>query len=211
MNDKQLEIFKKGNYRKIDNKFLCKTLEVSKKVSEIQKEFDKMDMDTLLNEFHDSLTGRYLNYELVNIDKHGFDCKRSINDDIFLEVKSASFYSSSIAATFNDTTFEKAEAFMDKKVFLALGVWSDISNLLFICYGQNIEIGKYLKTKVDYFKQGNTVRSTQSISLSRLVFDYNFKIYTQYDKKYIYDLLISKSNTFKKLNYDDIIYLKDLK
>jgi len=37
--------------------------------------------------------------------------------------------------TFNDTSEEKAEAFMDKKMFLVLGVWQGLSELKFIIYG----------------------------------------------------------------------------
>lgn len=77
---------------------------------------------------------------------------------------------------FNDTTYEKAEVFKDKKLFLAVAVWTGLSELQFIVYGQNPAIGDFLATKIDHFKAGNTVRSTQSISIKDLVVKYGFKI-----------------------------------
>lgn len=50
--------------------------------------------------------------------------------------------------TFNDTSEEKAEAFMDKKMFLALGVWQGLSELKFIIYGQHPDIGEYLLKRI---------------------------------------------------------------
>ena len=61
---------------------------------------------------------------------------------------------------------------------MALAVWKDASDLLFICFGQNENIGKLLEEKVKWFKAGNTVRSTQSISFSKLIKDFGFKICT---------------------------------
>lgn len=62
------------------------------------------------------------NFELVNTQKHGFDAKKSHHENIYLEVKQASLSAKSWRMTFNDTSEEKAEAFMDKKMFLALSV-----------------------------------------------------------------------------------------
>lgn len=210
MNNQQLDIFSKGNFQKINEKFIQDTLIVGKEISNIQERYTKTDIDTLLNEFHDSFTGLQLGYELINIDKHGFDCKKSYNEEIYLEVKTASISSKSIGATFNDTTYEKAEAFMDKKLFLALGVWKSMSELLFVCYGQNSNIGQYLNSKIDEFKKGKMVRSTQTISLNQLVFEYGFDIYTKKDKNYISDLLITKSKQFIKLDDKKIKHFNEL-
>ena len=110
------------------------------------------------------------------MEKHGFDCKYNNGKAIFLESKVASFSAGSWSATFNDTTLEKAEAFKSDKVWLALSVWTSACDLLFICYGQNPKIGDFLEEKVKYFKAGNTVRSTQSISFSKLITDYGFRV-----------------------------------
>ena len=119
-----------------------------------------------------------MGFDLVNIEKHDFYCKKNNKKDIFLEVKAASYDSSTWNATFNDTTLEKANCFKSKKLYLALAVWKDASDLLFICFGQNENIGKLLEEKVKWFKAGNTVRSTQSISFSKLIKDFGFKICT---------------------------------
>ncbi len=86
-----------------------------------------------LNELRDSMVALYLDYELINIQKHGLDAKRSSSDE-FLEIKQVSFQSKTWSATFNDTTLEKAKVFCDIKTTLAVGVWNNISNLLFIVY-----------------------------------------------------------------------------
>jgi hypothetical protein len=146
----------------------------------------------------------------VNLEKHGFDCKLSKDREIYLEVKSASFGAGSWGATFNDTTLEKASAFKDEKLYLALAVWRNASDLLFICFGQNEAIGNYLESKVRHFKERNTVRSTQSIGLSRLVFEFGFKIYAvNKSKKDLLDLLRLKSRAFYKLDLESILEIKD--
>lgn len=85
----------KGNFKKIDTSFLVEGHEVLEEVTKIQEKYHKEDTDTFINELRDSIAGYYLGYELVNTEKHGFDCKLNRNDNIFLEVKSASFASSS--------------------------------------------------------------------------------------------------------------------
>ena len=61
----------------------------------MQEKYVKSDIDTLLNELHDSMVARYLGFSLVNTDKHGFDGKLSDGEDIFLESKVAGFDASS--------------------------------------------------------------------------------------------------------------------
>ena len=194
----------------IDNQFMIEGHEVLQRVQEVQEKFHKEDTDTFINELRDSIAGYTLGFELVNVDKHGFDCKKSKDEKCYLEVKSASFIANSWQATFNDTTLEKAEAFKDKKVYLALAVWKDASDLLFICYGQNEKIGEFLESKVRWFKAGNTVRSTQSISLSTLVFEYGFKILTvNKSKEEVLCLLRLKNRAFINMPDDNVITLKE--
>lgn len=186
-------------------------VEVLREVKKVQEKYNKNDTDTFINELRDSIVGYYLGFDLVNTDKHGFDCKNTETGSL-LEVKAASFDASSWVATFNDTTLEKADAFKDKKLYLALAVWKDASDLLFICYGQNYDIGIFLQDKVKWFKLGQTVRSTQSISLSTLVNTYGFNILTvNKSKSEILDMLKLKNRAFINLNSDRIIDIKDYK
>ena len=210
MKDQNLSLFEKGTFMPIDNQFMIEGHEVLQRVQEVQEKFHKEDTDTFINELRDSIAGYTLGFELVNVDKHGFDCKKSKDEKCYLEVKSASFIANSWQATFNDTTLEKAEAFKDKKVYLALAVWKDASDLLFICYGQNEKIGEFLESKVRWFKAGNTVRSTQSISLSTLVFEYGFKILTvNKSKEEVLCLLRLKNRAFINMPDDNVITLKE--
>lgn len=200
------DLLKKGTFIPINHGFMTEGIEVLQTLSEVQEKYEKNDTDTFINELRDSIVGYKLGYELVNVEKHGFDCKKSANEDVFLEAKQASFSAQSWQATFNDTTHEKAEAFKTRQVFLSLAVWKNASDLLFICYGQNSAIGYFLKGKIDWFKAGNTVRSTQSISVSTLVFKYEFKIIAiSKSKEQLLEILRSKNRSFQKLNIEDIM------
>ena len=210
MKNKDLALFKKGTFMPINNQFMIEGHEVLKRVQEVQEKFHKEDTDTFINELRDSIAGYTLGFELVNVNKHGFDCKLSEKDECYLEVKSASFIANSWQATFNDTTPEKAEAFKDEKVYLALAIWKDASDLIFICYGQNPLIGEFLEEKIKWFKAGNTVRSTQSISLSTLIFKYGFKILAvNRTKEEVLSLLRLRNKTFNKLTIDSIVSLDE--
>lgn len=143
MLDQELALFRKGSFEPVDSSFIAEGNKALSDLSIVQKKFGKKDMDTLLNELHDSVAGSYL------------------------ESKVASIGSDSWQATFNDTTYEKALAFKDRKVWLALSVWESASELMCICYGQDERIGDFLKEKIDRFKEGETVRSTQSISFEK--------------------------------------------
>ncbi len=173
-----LKLFDKGKFSHIDNEFIAEGVLALRELQKVQERFNKNDTDTFINELRDQIVGHTLGFDLVNVEKHGFDCKMADKKDIFLEVKAASYDSSTWNATFNDTTLEKANCFKSKKLYLALAVWKDASDLLFICFGQNENIGKLLEEKVKWFKAGNTVRSTQSISFSKLIKDFGFKICT---------------------------------
>lgn len=185
--------------------------ETLQELTRIQEKFSKPDTDTFINELRDSIAGYTLGFDMINIEKHGFDCKKK-NKDIFLEVKSASFSSSTWNATFNDTTYEKAEAFKDEKVYLALAVWKNASDLLFIIYGQNEKIGEFLEKKIDWFKSGHVVRSTQSISASNLINTYGFKILAvNRTKLEVLNILRLKSRAFKNLTIDNIQDMSEFK
>lgn len=204
MKNQELSLFNKGCFKAISNEFMTEGHEALEELTRIQERYNKPDTDTFINELRDSIAGYTLGFDLVNIEKHGFDCKIS-NKNVFLEVKSASFSSSSWGATFNDTTLEKAESFKDKKVYLALAIWKNASDLLFIIYGQNERIGDFLEEKVKWFKAGNTVRSTQTISASQLINDYGFNILAvNKSKEDVLNILRLKSRAFRHLTIQDI-------
>ncbi len=204
MKNQNLSLFDKGCFKTISNEFMSEGHEALEEVTKIQEKYNKPDTDTFINELRDSIAGYTLGFDLVNIEKHGFDCKKTTKN-IFLEVKSASFSSSTWTATFNDTTLEKAESFKDEKVYLALAIWKNASDLLFIIYGQNERIGDFLEEKVRWFKSGHTVRSTQSISASQLINDYGFKILAvNKSKEEVLTILRLKSRSFKHLTIEDI-------
>ena len=183
-------------------------------LAEVQEKYKKGDIDNLLNELHDSMVGYYLGFQYVNIDKHGFDCKYDQDTGIFLESKVASFTASTWSATFNDTNMEKVQAFKEKKVWLSLSVWKNSADLLFICYGQHQGIGEFLEEKVKSFLNGTGgVRSTQSISLTKLIQEYGFRILTiSKSPEDIMSILTLKSKIFKKcLTLDRIDTLQTFK
>lgn len=201
-----IDLMHKGRFEPINTNFITDSKLGLNKLADVQKKYNKNDMDTLLNELHDSIVGYYLGFKLINVEKHGFDCKLNEQEDIFLESKAASLDSSSWSATFNDTTYEKAELFKDPRVYLALSLWENASNLTCICFGRNNNIGDYLKLGVDKHKDGKTVRSTQTISFSKLVFEYKFKIMSiSMNVNDLIQLLQTKNKSFKKLSSEDII------
>ena len=200
MAERDLNIFNKGKFSKIDNEFISEGILALRELQKVQERFGKNDTDTFINELRDQIVGHTLGFNLVNVEKHGFDCKMADKKEVFLEVKAASYDSSIWNATFNDTTLEKAECFKRKNLYLALAIWKDASDLLFICFGQNEEIGKWLEEKVKWFKGGNTVRSTQSISFSKLINEYGFKICTvDRSTEDVKELIIKKYKKFKSI------------
>lgn len=173
--NKNLEIFNKGKFEEINREYLVEAINALNPIIKIQEKYKKYDNDTFFNELKDGMIAVYLDFELINTEKHGLDAKKSYDENIWLEVKQVSFTSKSWSATFNDTNEEKANAFKDIKTFLAVGVLGRMTELLFIVYGQNPEIGEYLEEKVIECHRERR-RSTQTISVPKLIKEYNFKI-----------------------------------
>lgn len=195
------KMFEKGKFSYINTEFIEEGVLTLRELQKVQEKFKKYDTDTFINELRDQIVGRTLGFNLVNVEKHGFDCKMGQKKDIFLEVKAASYDSKTWNATFNDTTIEKAKCFKSKKLYLALAIWKDASDLLFVCFGQNENIGKWLEDKVKWFKEGNTVRSTQSISFSKLIKEYGFKIcVVDREKEEVKKLICNKNKSFKNIS-----------
>ncbi len=210
MQDNNLELFTKGEFEEIDDDFLKDGQTLLKIIENFQEKYGKKDTDTILNELHDSMVAKALKFNCINTKKHGMDGKIKNDEDLFLESKVANKSASTITATFNDTTLEKANAFKDKKVYLALGVF-DGAKLSYIVYGQNEKIGAFLEEGVKKHERGETVRSSQSISQYSLVFDYGFKILSvEKDKDAFYDEITQKLN-YKNIKKEKILDIKSFK
>lgn len=209
--NQSLHIFEKGNYVPINNDFIADAIKSMQPLYAIQAKYAKNDTDTFINEVRDSLIGRYLGFDLINENKHGFDGKKTSSEH-YLEVKQASFSSSTWGGTFNDTNLEKAEAFKDEKLFLAVALWDGMTELIAMVYGQNPLIGDFLEESVRRVANTST-RSTQSISISNLVNRYGFKIIAPPNRKKgdVREIFIAKSASFRKvdstvfLDYDEFI------
>lgn len=162
--NQSLGFFNKGCFEPIDRNFITESYQALKPIEEIQNKYNKHDNDSFLNELRDSMVALYLDYELINIQKHGLDAKK-VQSNEFLEIKQVSFQSKTWSTTFNDTT----------KTTLAVGVWNNISNLLFIVYGNHPKIGLYLEQKVKEC-HNESRRSTQTIGISKLIKEFDFKM-----------------------------------
>ena len=171
-------LLNRGNFQPIDETFVTKSLDVLQRVSNIQEEYDRGDTDTFMNEVRDSMAAKYLHFTHINVDKHGFDARRTLVNGSFefLEVKTASFDASTWGATFNDTNQEKANAFKEQNVYLCLSLWRYASDPLFFAFGKNPAIGSFREDKMKNRPAGS--RSTQSISLQNPINQYGFTIYS---------------------------------
>lgn len=181
-------------------------------IAKYQKLTGELDTDKIINRIRDGRAGYELGYTLVDISKGGWDCASEFKR--VLEVKSINIDAAKgWNATFNDTTTRKAELFKDKDVYLAVALWGLANELHGIVVGNNPEIGKYLRDRVDKFMRGEAgIRSTQSISVSTLINKYGFDIvaidssredlYKILKKKYP-KLKIDSNNIYTKEEYYD--------
>ncbi|WP_120944180.1 MULTISPECIES: hypothetical protein [Helicobacter] len=180
-------LFDKGCFVPIDRSFVLQGYKALSKIADIQRQYNKLDNDSFLNELRDSMIALYLGYDCINTDKHGLDAKKAQGAE-FLEIKQVSFSSQSWSATFNDTTLQKAWVFKDHRTTLAVGVWESMAELLFIVYGRHKGIGEYLERKIVECKQAQR-RSTQTISVLKLLKDYAFRIKPIADQQRCQNLL----------------------
>ena len=191
-----MNIFKKGNFQALSNEFRELGLLALQQLSEFQDKFNIHDTDTTINSIRDTIVSSYLNFDLINTEKHGFDAKRSKTGE-FLEVKQCSLSAKRWGGTWNDTNIEKAKAFSDKKLFTAIAVWKGASDLQFIVFGQNKKLGLYLLDRVKNRKGGS--RSTQNVGIEKLI-EWGFVVIippgkdrkTLLEQLYIYKKNISK-------------------
>jgi hypothetical protein len=184
-----MDIFEKGDFQPVPNGFLLKGRAALEELSSFQKEFGIYDTDTTINAIRDGIIAHYLDFDLLNMEKHGFDAKKSTKNE-FLEVKQCSFSSKSWGGTWNDTNEEKARAFSDKRLFTVVAMWQGATNLAFMIYGQNPALGEHLHRLVVSRKEGS--RSTQSVSIQSLIKDFGFSVIVPPDKtkEYVCNLLV---------------------
>ena len=205
-----MTIFEKGDFRPVPRGFKTSGIAALEGLTSFQEKYKIYDTDTIVNSIRDAMVANYLGYDLLNWDKHGFDAKKS-KEDKFLEVKQCSFSSNSWGGTWNDTNEEKALAFSDKRLYTVVAVWKNATDLLFMVYGQNIQLGKDLYRMVISRKEGS--RSTQSISILKLISDYGFQVICppSRSKEFVYDLLVNyKSSLLKIIEKDDINKIRDI-
>lgn len=205
-----MTIFEKGNYQMVPTEFRTFGITSLEELSMFQEKFEMYDTDTTINTIRDAIIANYLGFDLLNFDKHGFDAKKSIENH-YLEVKQCSVSSESWGGTWNDTNEEKALAFCDDRLFTVVAIWKGASDLQFMVYGQNKELGNHLHKLVVNRKEGS--RSTQSISVQKLIKDFNFAVVCPPDKtkEYVLKLLVNYNKTL--VNYvglDKIKMLQDI-
>jgi hypothetical protein len=199
-----VNIFEKGDYQPISAEFRTLGMCALEELSKFQNQFEIYDTDTTINAIRDAIIANYLNFDLLNKDKHGFDAKKS-KDNQFLEVKQCSVSSGTWGGIWNDTNEEKALAFSDARLFTVVGLWKGANDLMLMVYGQHPELGRHLHSLVVGRKDGS--RSTQSVSIQKLIKDFNFEVLCPPDKTpdFIYKLLITHHKNFAQiLNKDDI-------
>lgn len=203
-----MTIFEKGNYKTVPTEFRTFGIVSLEELSKFQEKFKMYDTDTTINAIRDAIIANYLDFDLLNFDKHGFDAKKS-KVEHFLEVKQCSISSESWGGTWNDTTEEKALAFSDNRVFTVVGVWKGASDLQFMIYGQNPKLGELLHRLVVNRKEGS--RSTQSVSVQKLIKDFNFSVVCPPDKnkENVLKLLINYSKTL--IDYVELTNIKTIR
>lgn len=205
-----MTVFEKGNFQPVSTQFRVLGVHALVEISKFQDKFGIYDTDTTINTIRDAIVSNYLDYDLLNVEKHGFDAKSSKTGK-FLEIKQCSISSKEWGGTWNDTNQEKALAFGDDRLFTAVGVWKGASDLQFIVYGQNPKLGEDLYTMVVNRKKGS--RSTQSISIQKLIKDYNFSVVCPPDKnkEFVYNILVNyRRNLVQLIKKDDIKEISDI-
>jgi hypothetical protein len=202
-----MDIFEKGDFQPVPVGFLSKGRAALEELSSFQTEFGIYDTDTTINAIRDGIIANYLDFDLVNMEKHDFDAKRKDKNE-FLEVKQCSFSSKSWGGTWNDTNEEKARAFSDKRLFTVVAMWQGATNLAFMIYGQNAALGEHLHRLVVNRKEGS--RSTQSVSVQSLIKDFGFSVIVPPDKtkEYVCNLLVDYDKSL--LDYVGIHRIKTI-
>ncbi len=211
-----MNIFDKGNYQPVSSDFRTLGYESLQSISQFQEKFEIFDTDTTINSIRDSIVANYLNYDLLNQAKHGFDAKCSITNN-YLEIKQCSISSKRWGGTWNDTNIEKAQAFSDPRLYTAVAIWKGASDLQFMVYGQNPSVGQYLLERVQSIitKEDKTKvkRSTQNIAIDDLLNKSNFSIIAppSKTKQYVKELIVLyKRSLAKYIEDNDVKTISDI-
>lgn len=205
-----MSTFDKGNFKPVPETFRTHGILALRDLSKFQDEFQMYDTDTTINTIRDAIIANYLDYDLLNYDKHGFDAKKSEGEH-FLEVKQCSISSNGWGGTWNDTTEEKALEFSDIRLSTAVGLWKGASDLQFMVFGQHEALGAKLYNLVVGRKEGS--RSTQTISIMMLIRDFGFRVVCPPDKtkEEIKVLMCSNNrNYYYLLNDNNILDINEL-
>ncbi|KAA6207313.1 MAG: hypothetical protein DU429_02235 [Candidatus Tokpelaia sp.] len=203
-------ILENGAFRGIDADFVDDCAKALRPLALVQQAYGKKDNERFIREWQHCIIAQYLNYDEVNHKKHGFAARaRRRGRYDFLAIKSASLLAKSWHATFNDTTYAKAQLFKQDNIFLALAVWHGLDRLLFIAYGRNAAIGDFLAAGVRQHEARETVRSTQSIALADLVCCYGFKIYAVSDSPEAVYVLLQQREQGRKIPHGAIVPITD--
>jgi hypothetical protein len=205
-----MEIFSKGDYRPVPPEFRMLGILSLNELTKFQEKFGIYDTDTTINSIRDAIVSNYLQFDLLNFGKHGFDAKRS-NEEHFLEVKQCSLSSGRLGGTWNDTNEEKALAFSDPRLYTVVAIWKGASDLQCMIYGQHAGLGQYLHERVTLRKPGS--RSTQNIGIDKLIKAYGFSVIAPPDKtkEFVLTLLINYQRPLARhVNIQDIKTINDL-
>lgn len=103
-------------------------------------------------------------------------------------------------------------AFSDNRLYTAVGVWKGAADLQFMVYGQHKDLGEYLLRRVRAVANTST-RSTQNISIEKMIKDYDFKVIISPDKtkEFVYKLLINYKRTIANyLSIGDLITINKI-
>lgn len=204
-----MSLFDKGKFVPVSDQFRLEGIEVLQGLTKFQIAYNAPDTDTAINQIRDALISHYLGYDLMNIEKHGFDAKKSDKEE-YLEIKQCSFSSGRLGGTWNDTSEEKARLFSDPRVFTAIAIWKHAADLQFIVYGQHQGLGEYLLERVQNRKAGS--RSTQNVDITALITKYDFEVVCppERDKKDLIQFLAAyNKKIIEKVSLDTVKSIGD--
>lgn len=202
-------MFDKGDFQPLSEEFKRLGLVALRDLSKFQEQFEIYDTDTTINSIRDTIIADILGFDLVNQRKHGFDAKRSKTGE-FLEVKQCSISAKRWGGTWNDTNVEKAKSFYSGRLYTAVAIWRGASDLQFIVFGNNKEVGEYLLDRVNNRKKGS--RSTQNIPIEKLIkWGFIVVVPPGKSKKCVLKQLTVRSSTLSRLvTLGDIKTVKEL-
>lgn len=73
-----MTIFEKGNYKTVPSEFRTFGIASLEELSKFQEKFEMFGTDKTINAIRDAIIANYLDFDLLNFDKHGFDAVQVI-------------------------------------------------------------------------------------------------------------------------------------